>query len=76
VQTKELYEGSEHLGGYLYNRFYASLHFYATDINNILANISFKSNLTYIDLNTCIQKIYSSNGDYINEENNAILIEK
>ena len=52
------------------------MHFYATGINNILANISFKSNLTYIDLNTCIQKIYSCNGDYINEENNAILIEK
>ena len=68
VQIKELYEGSEKLGGYLYNKFNASLHFYAINKNNSLTDISFKSNLTYIDLGTCLQKIYSSNEMYLNED--------
>ena len=76
VQVKELYEGSEHLGGYLFNKFNASLHFYPTDINNTLIDISFKSNLTYVNLSTCIQKIYSlDNKTYLNE-NLTILIAK
>jgi hypothetical protein len=58
VQAKELYEGSDKLGGYLFNRFNASLHIYPIDINNSLKNISFRSNLTYIDLGTCLQKIF------------------
>ena len=76
VQIKELYEGSEHLGGYLYNRFNASLHFYATDLKNTLTDISFKSNLTYIDLNTCIQKIYDLDNETYLNENHTILIAK
>ena len=76
VQIKELYEGSEHLGGYLYNRFNASLHFYATDLKNTLTDISFKSNLTYIDLSTCIQKIYDLDNETYLNENHTILIAK
>ena len=75
VQAKELYEGSQHLGGYLFNRFNASLHIYAVDINNSLTNISFKSNLTYVDFSTCIKKIFDNNGNYLNE-NLTILIAK
>ena len=75
VQAKELYEGSDKLGGYLFNRFNASLHIYPIDINNSLKNISFRSNLTYIDLGTCLQKIFSNNEKYINE-NFTILVAK
>ena len=67
IQAKELYEGSEHLGGYLFNKFNASLHIYAIDLNNSLTSISFKSNLTYVDLNTCIKKIFANNEKYLNE---------
>ena len=56
IQVKELYEGSKHLGGYLFNRFNASLHIYAININISLVNISFKSNLTYVDFSTCVKK--------------------
>ena len=75
IQAKELYEGSEHLGGYLFNRFNASLHIYAIDLNNSLTNISFKSNLTYVDFSTCIQKIFANNKKYLNE-NFTILVSK
>ena len=75
VQAKELYEGSQHLGGYLFNRFNASLHIYAVDINNSLTSISFKSNLTYVDFSTCIKKIFDNNENYLNE-NLTILIAK
>ena len=75
VQAKELYEGSEHLGGYLYNRFNASLHIYPIDINNSLANISFKSNLTYVDFSTCVQKIFANNKKYLNKSH-TILVAK
>jgi hypothetical protein len=51
------------------------LHFYPTDINNTLIDISFKSNLTYVNLSTCIEKLYSNNGDYLNE-NHTILVAK
>jgi len=75
VQAKELYEGSDKLGGYLFNRFNASLHIYPIDINNSLKSISFRSNLTYIDLGTCLQKIFSNNEKYLNE-NFTILVAK
>ena len=75
IQTKELYESSKHLGGYLFNKFNSSLHIYAININNSLTNISFKSNLTYIDLGTCLKKIFSSNEIYLNE-NFSILVAK
>ena len=75
IQAKELYEGSEHLGGYLFNKFNASLHIYAIDLNNSLTSISFKSNLTYVDLSTCIKKIFANNENYLNE-NLTILVAK
>ena len=75
IQVKELYEGSQHLGGYLFNRFNASLHIYAIDINNSLGNISFKSNLTYVDFSTCVKKIFTDNEKYLNE-NLTILVAK
>jgi hypothetical protein len=75
VQAKELYEGSQHLGGYLFNRFNASLHIYAVDINNSLGNISFKSNLTYVDFSTCVKKIFANNEKYLNY-NHTILVAK
>ena len=68
VQAKELYEktvayGGIHLGGYLFNKFEdVSLQVYAIDKQNSLKELSTKSNLTYIDLNTCLEKIYSDQG--------------
>ena len=44
VQAKELYEKSQNLGGFLYNKFGTTLEIYAVDINNSLKKISFKSN--------------------------------
>ena len=59
VQVKELYEKSEKTGGYLFNKFNASLEIYAVDKDNSLKDISFKSNLTYIDFGACLDKLYS-----------------
>ena len=65
IQAKELYEkavayGGIHLGGYLFNKFEdVSLHIYAIDKENSLKEYSTKSNLTYIDLNTCLEKVYA-----------------
>ena len=67
VQAKELYEKSQNLGGFLYNKFNTSLEIYAVDLKNTLKDISFKSNLTYIDFDTCIKKIFEHNKDYLNE---------
>jgi len=70
VQAKELYEKSQNLGGFLYNKFNTSLELeiYAVDLKNTLKDISFKSNLTYIDFDTCIKKIFERhNKDYLNE---------
>ena len=68
VQAKELYEKSQNLGGFLYNKFNTSLEIYAVDLKNTLKDISFKSNLTYIDFDTCIKKIFERhNKDYLNE---------
>ena len=67
VQAKELYEKSQNLGGFLYNIFNTSLEIYAVDLKNTLKDISFKSNLTYIDFDTCIKKIFEHNKDYLNE---------
>ena len=68
VQAKELYEKSQNLGGFLYNKFNTSLEIYAVDLKNTLKDISFKTNLTYIDFDTCIKKIFEHhNKDYLNE---------
>ena len=68
VQAKELYEKSQNLGGFLYNKFNTSLEIYAVDLKNSLKNISFKSNLTYIDFDTCIKKIFEYNSDYLTKD--------
>ena len=73
VQAKELYENSAHLGGYLFNKFDTSLQIYAIDKSNSLKELSTKSNLTYIDFGTCINKIFEDNNL---SENDKILIAK
>ena len=42
---------------YLYNKFNTTLQIYAIDRNDSLKEISFKSNLNYIDFGTCFEKI-------------------
>ena len=59
VQVKELYEKSEKTGGFLFNKFNASLEIYKVKKDNSLKDISFKSNLTYIDFGACLDKLYS-----------------
>ena len=77
IQAKELYEkavtyGGIHLGGYLFNKFEdVSLQIYAINRNNSLKEYSIKSNLTYIDLDTCLEKIYLDN--QINDEDKIIV---
>ena len=73
VQVKELYEQSEKTGGFLFNKFNASLEIYSVDRNDSLKNLSFKSNLTYIDFGTCLNKLYS---DKSLDENSTILVAK
>lgn len=75
VQAKELYENSQNLGGFLYNKFNTTLEIYAIDINNSLKDISFKSNLTYIDFGTCLNKMYEHNKEYL-RKNLTILVAK
>ena len=58
-QAKELYETGDHLGGYLLNKFEdVSLQIYAIDKDDTLKEYATKSNLTYIDLDTCLPKIF------------------
>ena len=73
VQVMELYQNSEKTGGYLYDKFNTTLQIYAIDRNDSLKEISFKSNLTYIDFGTCFEKIMK---DKNISENESILIAK
>ena len=61
VQAKELYEKSDHIGGFFMNKYDASLQIYALTKLNSYKELSMKSNLTYIDLGTCFDKIYTDN---------------
>ena len=61
IQAKELYANSNSLSGYLANKFDASLQIYALNKLNDYRHLSMKSNLTYIDLGTCLEKIYEDN---------------
>ena len=68
VQAKELYESrltindGNRLGGFLFNKFdEVSLQIYAIDKGNTLKKYSTKSNLTYIDFDTCLPKIFEDN---------------
>ena len=73
VQAMELYHNSEKTGGYLYDKFNTTLQIYSIDRNDSLKEISFKSNLTYIDFSTCFEKIMR---DKNISENESILIAK
>ena len=73
IQAKELYNKSDHLSGFLLNKFDASLQIYSTDRFNTYKELTMKSNLTYIDLGTCRDKIYA---DYNLDDNDKILIAK
>ena len=74
VQVKELYESGPR-GGNIYNNFDASLQIYPFNKNGNLLdkNIIMKSNLTYIDLDTCLNKIFE---DQNLDENDRIFIVK
>ena len=61
VQAKELYEKSDHIGGFLMNKYDASLQIYALNKLNSYKELAMKSNLTYIDLGTCFDKVYTDN---------------
>ena len=73
IQAKELYEESEQMSGYLLNKFDASLQIYALNRYNNNKDLIMKSNLTYIDLGTCLDKIYEDNNL---EDDEKILVTK
>ena len=73
IQAKELYNKGDHLSGFLMNKFDTSLQIYSTDRFNTYKELSMKSNLTYIDLGTCREKIYKDNNL---DDNDKILITK
>lgn len=60
IQVRELYQSSN-VGGYLYNNSDISLQIYGLDKQNANKNLNMKSNLGYIDLDTCTDKIYKDN---------------
>ena len=72
VQSKELFEKSGHLGGFLYNKFDdVSLQIYEINKDDTLKAISIKSNLTYIDFDTYLPKIYADNN--LKDDENVIV---
>ena len=73
IQAKELYEESEQMSGYLLNKFDASLQIYALGRYNNNKDLIMKSNLTYIDLGTCLERIYE---DGNLEDDDKILVTK
>ena len=72
IQAKELYGKSETLSGYLLNKFNSSLQIYAVDRLNNYKGLSMKSNLTYIDIGTCLDKIYSDKN--LNDEDKILIV--
>ena len=58
IQAKELYIQSGLKSGYELNKYDASLQIYSINKDNTYKNLAIKSNLTYIDLGTCLNKIY------------------
>ena len=73
VQSKELYENSNNLGGFLFNKYDTSIQIYAIDKHDTLKGVSLKSNLTYIDFGTCLEKIFT---DKSLGNNGKILVSK
>ena len=74
VQVKELYEKGPK-GGFLYNNYDASLQIYPYNKLGTLVDKSLimKSNLSYIDLDTCLSRIFEDQGL---ENNDQIFIVK
>ena len=73
IQAKELYQKSDHISGFLMNKFDASLQIYTLNKFTPYKSLSMKSNLTYIDLGTCLDKIYSDNNL---DKNDSIIVTK
>ena len=72
VQVKELYESGP-IGGVLYNNFDTSLQIYSLKNNSIDKELTLKSNLSYIDLDTCLNKVLQ---DQNFTENDTIYVVK
>ena len=60
IQSKELYKQSNSYSGYIMNNFDASLQIYALNKLNSYKELAMQSNLTFIDLGTCLNKIYAA----------------
>ena len=60
IQVRELYENSN-AGGYLFNNTDMFLQIYGIDKENSNKNLIMKSSLSYIDLDSCKEKIYHDN---------------
>ena len=73
IQAKELYKDGESFSGFIMHDFGASLQIYALNKINSNKELAMQSNLTYIDLGTCLDKIYADNN--LND-NDSILVTK
>ena len=73
IQSKELYKESKSYSGYIMHNFDASLQIYALNKLDSHKELAMQSNLTYIDLGTCLNKIYADNNL---EDTDNILVTK
>ena len=71
IQAKELYEEKGSIPGFIMNDFGASLQIYALNKSKAYRELAMQSNLTYIDLGTCLDKIYAANN--LNENDNILV---
>ena len=71
IQSKELYETEESFSGFIKHDFGASLQIYALNKINSHKELVMQSNLTYIDLGTCLDKIYQDNN--LNDNENILV---
>ena len=73
IQSKELYEekAKGSLSGFIKHDFGASLQIYTLNKNKDYRELAMQSNLTYIDLGTCLDKIYAANN--LNEDDNILV---
>ena len=73
VQAKELYKEAGSYSGFIMHDFGASLQIYALNKIDSHRDLAMQSNLTYIDLGTCLDKIYADNNL---EDTDNILVTK
>ena len=73
IQAKELYADSKSLSGYMVKKYDAALQIYAQNKLQDNRKLVMQSDLTYIDLGTCLEKIYEDNDL---DDNDKILITK